>query len=103
MASICLAHGSTYRGDNLIDCYTNKPFGRFHDLMRTARDYIARVFEAAPKDPTAIPIRQYTPLKVRDRIRESIRAGVAVKSIAEECGVSEMTVYREKERLTLGT
>ena len=99
MASICLAHGSTFRGDKLIDCYTNKPFGRFHDLMRTSREYLAPVFDAAPADPTAPQIQEYIPLKTRERMRELILADVAAAVIATECKVSMMTVYREKKRL----
>ena len=99
MASICLAHGSTFRGDKLIDCYTNKPFGRFHELMRTSREYLAPVFAAAPADPTSPQVQEYIPLKTRERIREMIREEVAVARIAADCQVSTMTVYREKERL----
>jgi hypothetical protein len=99
MASLCLAHGSTFRGDKLIDCYTNKPFGRFHDLMRTAREYVAPVFEAAPENPAEKPVEQYTPLAVRERMQVMIGEGVSVTKIARECGVSTSTIYREKERL----
>ena len=78
MASICLAHGSTFRGDKLIDCYTNKPFGRFHELMRTARAYVAPVFAAAPNEPTATPIQQYISLEVRNRVRAMLDAEESV-------------------------
>jgi integrase len=97
MASICLAHGSTFR-DKLIDCYTNKPFGRFHELMRTARNYVAAVFEASPNDPTATPVQQYIPLSVRKRIQAMLNAEEPVGRIAKECSVSTMTVYRERDR-----
>lgn len=99
MASICLAHGSTFRGDKLIDCYTNKPFGRFHELMRTAREYVASVFEAAPNDPTDSRAKQYLPLKTREKMRSMLAAGDRVSKIAKDCEVSPMTVYREEEKL----
>lgn len=98
MASICLAHGST-SGDKLIDCYTNKPFGRFHGLMRTAREYVGAVFEAAPDDPVEARAKQYLPLKTRERVRAMLAAGMGATKIAKECGVSPMTVYREKENV----
>lgn len=100
MASICLSHGSTFKSDKLLDCYTNKPFGRFHDLMREARDYMAAVFEAAPADPTATPTQQYLPLKTRERMRAMLSAEEPVARIARECGIDRATVYREKERMT---
>jgi hypothetical protein len=97
MASICLAHGSTFRGDKLIDCYTNKPFGRFHEFMRVARENVAEVFEAAPNDPAASQPKQYLPLKTREKVRSMLAAGDRVSKIAKDCDVSSMTVYREKE------
>ncbi|QDV69001.1 hypothetical protein Poly24_27150 [Rosistilla carotiformis] len=100
MASLCLAHGSTYRGDKLIDCYTNKPFGRFHDLMRSARNHLEPVFQASPEDPTAAPIQQYIPLNVRRKIQEMLDSKTPASKIATECGVSAATVYREKERIS---
>jgi hypothetical protein len=98
MASICLCHGSTFKGDKLLDCYTNKPFGRFHNLMREARSYFTPMFETAPDDPTSDPIQQYIPLKIREKIRTMLANGEPPAKIARECGVSTMTVYREKER-----
>lgn len=97
MASICLAHGSTC-GDKLIDCYTNKPFGRFHELMRTAREYVGAVFESAPAAPAEARAKQYLPLKTKEKVRSMLAAGNRVSKIATECGVSVMTVYREKEQ-----
>ncbi len=99
MASLCLAHGSTFRGDKLIDCYTNKPFGRFHEIMRVARDYVAAVFEEAPSDPAVSPGKQYLPLKTREKVRSMLAAGDRVAKIAQDCGVSQMTVYREQKNL----
>ena len=67
--------------------------------MRTSREYLAPVFDAAPADPTAPQIQEYIPLKIRERMREMILADVAAAVIAAECKVSTMTVYREKKRL----
>jgi len=97
MASICLSHGSTFK-DKLLDCYANKPFGRFHDLMREAHEYMRPVFEAAPADPISAPAQQYLPLKIRERMRAMLSSGEPVARIARECGVDRATVYREKAR-----
>lgn len=99
MASICLAHGSTYKGDKLIDCYTDKPFGRFHDLMRESRSMVEVMFDAVGDDPTEAPIQQYIPLKVREQMRAMLQEGKPTGEIARTCGVSKMTVCRERKRM----
>ena len=48
--------------------------------------------------PTEKPNQQYTPLKVRERVRELLKDGEPVSKIAEQCGVTPMTVYREQQR-----
>lgn len=98
MASICLCHGSSFKGDRLLDCYTNKPFGRFHQIMRTARQFVDDMFATAPDNPTAKPIQQYTPLKVREEIGAMLDRGEPVSKIAEKCEITPMTVYREQKR-----
>lgn len=98
MASICLAHGSTYKGDSLLDCYTDKPFGRFHELMRDARSMVEPMFGAVTDDPTATPIQQYIPLKVREKMQEMLAEGTPTAEIAKACGVSRATVCRERKR-----
>lgn len=100
MASICLAHGSTFKGDKLIDCYTNKPFGRFHDLMRETRSMVEVVFAAVDGDPTETPIQQYIPLEVREKMQMLLKEGRPTGEIAKTCGVSRATVCRERQRIT---
>ncbi|RCS47647.1 hypothetical protein DTL42_14085 [Bremerella cremea] len=99
MASICLAHGSTFKGDELIDCYTNKPFGRFHDLMREARRMVEVVFAAVDGDPTEAPTQQYIPLKVREQMRAMLKERRPTGEIAKTCGVCRATVCRERQRM----
>lgn len=101
MASICLAHGSTYKSDSLIDCYTDKPFGRFHDLMRESRNMVEAMFDAVVDDPTEAPIQQYIPLKVREQMRAMLQEGKPTGEIAQGCSVSKMTVCRERKRIDL--
>lgn len=94
LASLCVAHGSTFRGDKLLDCYTNKPFGRLHQAIRELHVHFAPVFAAAPADPTAQPRRQVVGLVTQERIRQLLSEGVSPSRIAKECDVDRATVYR---------
>jgi IS30 family transposase len=60
-------------------------------------DYFAPVFAAAPDDPTE-EVKQYLPVAVREKVRALIADGKRAPTIAKECGVSPMTVYREMGR-----
>jgi hypothetical protein len=97
LASLCVAHGSTFKGDKLLDCYTNKPFGRLHQAIRELHDHFAPVFAAAPPDPTAKPRRQCTSLGTQERIRLLLADGVPVSKIASECGVDIGVVHRLRD------
>lgn len=44
LASICLAHKTSYKPDNLLDAYGNKPFGRLHTAIRELHDYFKPMF-----------------------------------------------------------
>lgn len=52
MATICLAHGRPANADTLLECYANKPFGRFHTLLPQVRKVFKCVFDAID-DPLA--------------------------------------------------
>ena len=97
LASLCVAHGSTFKGDKLLDCYTNKPFGRLHQAIRELHDHFAPVFAAAPSDPTAQPRRQCTSLGKQERIRLLLAEGMPITKIAKACGVDSATVYRVRD------
>jgi hypothetical protein len=97
LASICLAHGQPFHGDNLLECYGNRPYGRLHDAVRKLHAHFAPVFAAAPDDPTE-EVKQYLPVAVREKVRALIAEGKKAPTIARECGVSAMTVYREMGR-----
>jgi hypothetical protein len=49
MSSLCLAHGKRTGADKLIDCYSNRPFGRLHRAIRHARKHYAPVLEVLAK------------------------------------------------------
>lgn len=97
LASLCLAHGQPFHGDNLLECYGNRPFGRLHEALRRMHACFAPVFAAAPDDPTE-EVKQYLPVAVREKVRALIAEGKKAPTIAKECGVSPMTVYREMGR-----
>lgn len=44
LASMCLAHGTPFKGDSLLDCYGDKPYGRLHDALRHLRDFYSPIF-----------------------------------------------------------
>lgn len=46
LASICLAHKTAYKPDNLLDAYGNKPFGRLHTAIRELHDYFKPMFHS---------------------------------------------------------
>lgn len=48
LASICLTHGiptNIESADDLLDLYSNRPFGRLHAALKESRDYYAPVFK----------------------------------------------------------
>ncbi len=100
LASLCLAHGTPSKADSLLECYSNKPFGRFHQALRQVREHFAPMF-AAVRDPFD-DAKHYLPVAVKERIAELLRQNKGTTEIARECGVSRMTVLREKKKLTPG-
>lgn len=97
LASLCVAHGCPFKSDKLLDCYTNKPFGRLHQAIRDIHKHFEPVFAAAPADPTAQPRRQCISLGKQERIRLLLAEGVPILKIAKACGVDSATVYRVRD------
>ncbi len=101
LASLCLAHGSPFRQDSLLECYGNKPFGRLHKALRAMEAVMAPVFEAASADPTE-ERKTYLSIATLDRISAMLGEGKRPAEIARVCGVSTMTVYRVRKEITSG-
>jgi hypothetical protein len=99
LASLCVAHGNAFAGDSLLDCYTNRPFGRLHKAIRELREYFAPMFSASPTDPTAQPRKRYTSLGTQERVHVLLSQAVPAAKIAEECGVDKQTVYRIRDQV----
>lgn len=47
LASICLAHKTAYKPDNLLEAYGNKPFGRLHTAIRELRPLFKPMLDAS--------------------------------------------------------
>lgn len=46
LASMLVSHGSPFKGDNLLECYSNKPYGRLHSAVMSLRETFLPVLTA---------------------------------------------------------
>lgn len=99
VASVFLMHGKPVQQDDLLDIYSNRPFGRVFDALRTMQEKLKPMFDAVPQGVVEQPMQQYTPLSKRERVLELKKQGKKVKEIMEETGLSRMTVLRTIQRL----
>ncbi len=99
VAAVFLMHGQPVKADDLLDLYTNRPFGRVFETLRTLQQELKVVFDAAPASVVEQPVRQHTSLGQRERIVELKKQGRRVSEIMAETGVSRMTVFRTLDRL----
>ena len=91
LASLCLCHGSPSKTDKLLECYSNKPFGRLHRAIREVFEQFAPIFEI---DSPTNGRKHYLPIKTHEAIKAMRRAGESVAAISERFGISPSTVYR---------
>ncbi len=101
VASVFLLHGKPVEKDDLLDLYTNRPFGKVFKALRQLEQDLKPVFDAAPLDLWQSPMQQYTSLGVREQMLELYRQGMTAPKIAKQFGKSPMTVYRLIERQKL--
>lgn len=94
VSAVFLCHGNPVRKDNLLELYTNRPFGRLFKAIREIGKELLPVFEAAPEDPWEQPMQQYTTLTKRERMLALSKSGLRPSQVAKEVGVSKMTVLR---------
>eukprot|EP00456_Euglypha_rotunda_P038129 TRINITY_DN2926_c0_g1_i14.p1 TRINITY_DN2926_c0_g1~~TRINITY_DN2926_c0_g1_i14.p1 ORF type:complete len:238 (+),score=31.24 TRINITY_DN2926_c0_g1_i14:269-982(+) len=99
IAAVFLMHGQPVSKDDLLDIYTNRPFARVFQALRQLEQMLTPVFAAAPEDPWCQPQQQYTTLSKRERILELSTSGLRPLEIAEQVGVSKMTVLRLLQRI----
>ena len=94
VAAVFLCHGEPVKKDNLLDLYTNRPFGEVFRALRRLEQDLKPVFEAAPSDPWETPMQQYTSLGTRERILDLHRQGMKVPEIAKLVKKGVATIYR---------
>ncbi|MFT3882491.1 MAG: hypothetical protein QM703_22915 [Gemmatales bacterium] len=46
LASMLITHGTPFKGDKLLECYSNKPWGRFHKAVAELREVMLPVLSA---------------------------------------------------------
>ena len=93
-----LCHGKPVKGDDLLDVYTNRPFADVFRALRQLERDLKPVFDAAPSDPWAAPMQQYTSLGIRERVLDLHQQGVKALEIAKAVGKAPATIYRLLER-----
>lgn len=103
IASVFLMHGRPFKGDDLLEIYTNRPFGKVFDALRQLEQDLKKVFDAVPQGVVEQPMQQYTPLSKREKVLELKKQGKKVKEIMEETGLSKMTVIRTIQRFWFKT
>jgi tRNA(Ser,Leu) C12 N-acetylase TAN1 len=68
VAAVFLMHGKPVKSDNLLDLYTNRPFGKVFEGLRKVQDKLKSMFEATPAEICEQPVKQHTTLKIREKI-----------------------------------
>jgi hypothetical protein len=95
-AGVFLAHGQPVESDDLLEIYSNRPFGKVFDALRRVGEYLQPVFDAAPPDPfsvAAVSSSLNISLGTVKEIKRLRAEGVGPTEIARRLGVSRMTVY----------
>ncbi|MCY2987526.1 MAG: hypothetical protein NTY19_06640 [Planctomycetota bacterium] len=98
IASVFLMHGKPVKEDDLLDIYSNRPFGRVFDALRVMQEMLKPMFYAVPQGVVEQPMQQYTPLSKREQIIELKRQDKNVTEIMAETGLSRMTIVRTLDR-----
>jgi len=91
---VFLCHGQPVKSDELSDIYANRDFAKVFAAIRVVGEYLQSVFNAAPKDPFANPMRQTKGRTVGKKIHQLKAQGVPVAKIARQVGLSRNAVYR---------
>jgi len=99
VAAVFLMHGKPVKSDNLLDLYTNRPFGRVFEGLQKYQDKLKAMFDSAPAEICEQPMQQYTTMKVREQIVALKKEGKKVSEIMAATGKSRPTVLRTLSRL----
>ena len=98
IASVFLCHGHPVRTDDLLDLYTNRPFGKVFEAMKEVEMRLKPFFDAAPADLLALPDRKHESLARIERILKLHDEGKSIREIAIRVGLSKSVVGRHLER-----
>ena len=93
IASVHLAHKHQSRDENLSS-YTNPVRDKHHEALRQLEQQLQVIFDAAGSDPWTKQPKSYIGRDKVKRLLNLHKAGVSVKKIAEQLGISPSTVYR---------
>ncbi len=94
VSALYLCHGQPVKKDQLLELYTNRPFGKLFMALRKLGEELKPVFEAGPKSPWTQPTQQYTSLGKREKVMALHTAGLSAADIASKTKLSKATVYR---------
>ena len=100
IADVFLSHGSPMGANSLVECYTNKPFGKLFKALRWLEAKLKPMFDATPPNPFPDERKKRIGgLSVRQKtiIQELSRKDISVQDIAAKAGCSVMSVYRHRE------
>ncbi len=97
IAEVFLSHGAPIGSKSLVECYTNKPFGRLFEALRWLEQKLQPVWDATPEKP--FPEKRKLgggglSLKRRQMIKRLAAEGVPIPQIAKRVKCSVATVYR---------
>ena len=86
---------------SLLECYTNKPFGKVFGALQWLETKLQPMFDVTPDDP--FPIKRKLgggglTIKQKKLIERLDREGTPVKKIATKAKCSVASVYRHRGR-----
>jgi len=99
VAAVFLCHGQPVQSDELLDLYTNRPFARLFEAIKSVRKRLDGVFQFKADWPPE-PKKGGPNITVRtsEEIERLLDEGLPVAEIAQRVGVSKMAVYRRRDR-----
>ena len=103
VAAVFLMHGKPVKSDNLLDLYTNRPFGKVFDGLQKYEAKLKEMFDSAPAEICEQPMQHYTPMNVREQMVALKKAGKTVTEIMAATGKSRPTILRTLNRLYFKT
>jgi len=97
IAELFLAHGSPLGSKSLLECYTNKPFGKLFKALHWLEGKLKPMFDTTPANPFPEERKQRIGgLSVRQQtiIQKMSKENAPVQQIATKAKCSKTSVYR---------